>query len=252
MRPNWVATPVAYTTATPSPALTMVPMNARSVESDNAASPFTGCADFSAAVDSPDRMLSLHSRLLPSISRTSAGTASPSASRITSPGTRSVTSTLTKRPSRRTTAVWRTRACRAAEARSARYSLTKPKPILASKMTPMMIACVRSPRKKDSVAVVANSASTALRNWRPSTVSALTPWVRTELGPYRTNRADASALDRPAAEVSSHPITSSSSAAATRGTVNACSVTCQPVVHDRLTGWRPAHADHVAISFVSS
>ena len=47
----------------------------------------------------------------------------------------------------------------------------------------MMIACVRSPRKKDSAAVAANSASTALRNWRPSTAIALTRWVRTALGP---------------------------------------------------------------------
>ena len=58
----------------PSPALTMVPMNARSLESVSAASPFTACADFSDADDSPDRMLSLHSRPLTSISRTSAGT----------------------------------------------------------------------------------------------------------------------------------------------------------------------------------
>lgn len=56
----------------------------------------------SAAVDSPGRMLSLHSRPVASISRTSAGTASPSASRITSPITRSATSTSSKRPSRRT------------------------------------------------------------------------------------------------------------------------------------------------------
>ena len=62
----------------------------------------------------------------------------------------------------------------------------------------MMIACVLSPRKNDSMAVAANSPSTALRNWRPSTASALTRWVRTALGPYRSNRADASALDRPA------------------------------------------------------
>ncbi len=134
----------------PRPALTMVPMNARSVESARPASALTGCGDFSEAADSPDRMLSLHSRPLTSISRTSAGTASPSASRITSPGTRSLTSTLMNCPSRRTTALWCTAECSAAEARSARYSLTKPKPMLAARMTPMMIACVLSPRKNET------------------------------------------------------------------------------------------------------
>ena len=40
---------MAYTTPIPSPALTMVPMNARSVESASAASAGTGCGDFSEA-----------------------------------------------------------------------------------------------------------------------------------------------------------------------------------------------------------
>jgi hypothetical protein len=66
----------------------------------------TGSGDFSAAADSPDRMLSLHSSPSTSISRTSAGTVSPSANRITSPGTTALTSTLVNCPSRRTTVVW--------------------------------------------------------------------------------------------------------------------------------------------------
>ena len=88
------------------PALTIVPMNARSVESAREVSGGTGAVDFSAVIDSPVRMLSLHSRPFTSMSRTSAGTASPRVNRMTSPGTSSVTSTLTKSPSRRTTAVW--------------------------------------------------------------------------------------------------------------------------------------------------
>src|ERR1700758_5682511 len=225
MRPNSASTPVAYTTPTPSPALTMVPMNARSVESVRPASALTGRSDFSDAVDSPVKMLSLHSSPLTSISRMSAGTVSPSANRIPSPRPRSMTSTLVTRPSRRTTAVWCTAECSAAEASSARYSLTKPKPMLAARMTPMMIACLLSPRKNETTAVAANSPSTALRNWRPSTAIALTRWVRTELGPYRSNRADASAPDNPSAVVSSHRSTSASGAEEIRAAVNASILT---------------------------
>ena len=152
----------------------MVPMNARSVESVRPASALTGDSDFSEAADSPDRMLSLHSRPLTSMSRTSAGTTSPSASRITSPGTKALTSTFVKCPSRSTTAVWCTPECSAAAARSARYSLTKPNPMLADRMMPIMIACLLSPRKNDTTAVTASSHNTALRNWRPSTAIALT------------------------------------------------------------------------------
>ena len=77
-------------------------------------------------------------------------------------------------PSRRATAVWRTPECRAAAARSARYSLMKPRPMLAARITPMMIACRLSPRKYETTAVAANRMSTALRSWRPSTANALT------------------------------------------------------------------------------
>ena len=38
----------------------------------------------------------------------------------------------------------------------------------------MMIACLLSPRKNETTAVIASSPSTALRNWRPSTAIALT------------------------------------------------------------------------------
>ena len=192
----------------------MVAMNARSTESANAASGFTGCSDFSEADDSPDNMPSLHSSSVTSINRTSAGTVCPSASRMTSPGTRSVTSTLMKCPSRRTTALWCTRECNAAVARSARYSLTKPRPMLAARMTPMMIACVVSPRKYETTAVAANSPSTTLRSCRPRTASAFTRCVRRAFGPYRCRRAAASVLESPSVELSSRASTSSSAAVA--------------------------------------
>ena len=198
-----------------SPALTTVPMNARLVASASAASPGAGPVDFSVAVDSPVRMLSLHSSPVTSISRTSAGISSPSESWMTSPGTSALTSTLVRRPSRRTTALWRTRECSAALARSARYSLTKPRPMLTSRMTPMMVACVLSPRKNDSTAVAASRPSTALFNWRIRTAAALTRCVRTEFGPTLANRACASVEDNPSAEVSSERITSARGATAT-------------------------------------
>ena len=89
----------------------------------------------------------------------------------------------------------------------------------------MMIACLLSPRKNETAAVPANRISTALRSWRPSTAIALTRWVRTALGPWRCNRADASAPDSPSAELSSPRSTSSRGAEAARPTPSACSLT---------------------------
>ena len=195
-------------------------MNARSEDSANSALASTTCSAFSEADDSPDRMPSWHSSPVMSIRRASAGTVSPSVKRMTSPGTSAVTSTLTNRPSRRTTALWCTRECSAAVARSARYSLTKPSPMLAARMMPMMTACVVSPRKYETTAVPASSASTALRNCRPSTASALTRCVRTALGPYRASWAAAASLESPSTEESSQLRTSSSGALRTRAAVN--------------------------------
>src|SRR6476661_4542522 len=142
---------------------------------------------------------------------------------MTSPGTSPLTSTLVRRPSRRTTALWRTRECSAALARSARYSLTKPRPMLTSRMTPMMVACVLSPRKNDSTAVAASRPSTALFNWRIRTAAALTRCVRTEFGPTRANRACASVEDNPSAEVFRERITSARGATATYASLDTAS-----------------------------
>jgi hypothetical protein len=215
MRPNCASAPVAYTTPHPFPALTIVPMNARLTESVSATPCLVGSEDFSAAVDSPVRMLSLHSRPDTSIRRRSAGTTSPTASRTTSPGTKAVTSTVSKSPSRRTTAVWWRLECNCAAVRSARYSLKKPSPTLAKRITPMMTACVRSPRKNDNTAVAAKSTRRALRSCRPSTARALTPCVRTAFGPYFSSRAAASVRESPSVELSSQRSTSSKASEAT-------------------------------------
>src|SRR5271165_5071954 len=193
-------------------------MNAMSLISVSATPAATG------AGDSPDRMLSSHSNAVVSINRTSAGTASPSESRITSPGTRLVTLASTNVPSRRTTAVWWTSECNAAAAFSARYSLKNPSPTLAARMTAMITASVRSPRKYDAAAVTTSRISTAFWNWRPSTAQALTRWVRMTLDPNRAKRFAACALDNPAAEVSSHPSTCSTGAAATASAVSASEI----------------------------
>ena len=71
---------------------------------------------------------------------------------------------VTNSPSRRTTALWCTPACNSAAARSARYSLMKPRPMLAARITPMMTAWILSPRKYETTAVPANKMSTALRS----------------------------------------------------------------------------------------
>ena len=167
-------------------------------------------------VDSPVRMLSLHSNPATSSSRTSAGTTSPSASRTTSPGTSVVTSTAAKRPSRHAMTVYLRLECSRAAVFSARYSLTKPNPMLASRMMPMMTAWVLSPRKYDSTAVPANRTSSALRSWRPRMTSALTACVLTALGPWIAKRAAASVLDSPSTEASSQVSTSLVDAEATR------------------------------------
>ena len=79
MRPNWALAPVAYdhrgrVTRTDHGAHERAGRSRRRARRR----PVCGSAVFSVAVDSPVRMLSLHSSPLTSISRTSAGTSSPS------------------------------------------------------------------------------------------------------------------------------------------------------------------------------
>ncbi len=91
-----------------------------------------------------------------------------------------------------------------AEARSARYSLKNERPMLTNKVMPMMMACVRSPRKKDSTPVTARIANTALLTWRARTAIALMPWVRTEFGPIEASLVFASTADSPSLDEPNH------------------------------------------------
>lgn len=102
--PNAVLMPVATITPRPDPWCTTVPMNAHDERSTVELASRTGATAFAVAIDSPVRTDSSHSRPLDSMTRRSAGTTSPTRSSTTSPGTRSVTSTLAGAPSRQVSA----------------------------------------------------------------------------------------------------------------------------------------------------
>ena len=91
-----------------------------------------------------------------------------------SPGTRWVTSTLAGcAVARRRRRRWRISECIASAARSARYSLTNPRPTDAATITPMMSASSPSPTTADTAAAASNSHSNGLRSWRANTDHAL-------------------------------------------------------------------------------
>ena len=144
--PNAVADPVATTTPRPEPWCTTVPMNAHDGRSSGRVRGGRLRVVLSPAIDSPVSTASSHSSWFASISRTSAGTMSPTRSATTSPGTRS------RDVDRRCGAVaphqtsrggcWRAaRRPRASE----RYSLTKPSPTLNSTIAAMIAPSVVSP-----------------------------------------------------------------------------------------------------------
>ncbi len=197
IRPNWVEAPVATTTASAAPSWTTVPMNRHDDSSASGAPLATGSADFSAGTDSPVRIDSSHSRLLAASSRTSAGTIEPTPRCTMSPGTRCVTSTLTDSPSRVVATSWRISECIASAARSARYSLTNPRPTDAATITPMMTASSPSPTTADTAAAASSSHSNGLCSWRDSTDHALAWCERTAFGPNSSDRAATSAVVSP-------------------------------------------------------
>ena len=90
-----------------------------------------------------------------------------------SPGTRWVTSTLTESPSRVAATSCRISECIASAARSARYSLTNPRPTDAATITPMMTASRPSPTTADTAAAARSSHNNGLVSWRASTDHAL-------------------------------------------------------------------------------
>ena len=99
--PTCVRAPVATTTPVARPATTRVEENAMPTRSPSATSAGTASVDLSTACDSPVSADSSTRRFTVSISRTSAGTASPAASSTTSPTTSSLEARCTASPSRR-------------------------------------------------------------------------------------------------------------------------------------------------------
>lgn len=217
IRPNSARPPVATTTPVALPPCTTVPISAQEVSSASAAPAATGSGALSAGADSPVRTLSSQANAVHASRRRSAGTTCPSVRRTTSPGTSSVTSTSVAAPSRTTTAVCRTRECRACAAFSARYSLTKPSATLSTRIPAMMTAPVRSPKKYETPAVTASRISRALRSCRPRTARTRTWCVRTAFGPTAVSRSAASPLsppDRPSGLLASAASTAFASSAA--------------------------------------
>ena len=104
-----------------------------------------GATVLAADIDSPVSTPSSHSSWFASMSRTSAGTRSPTLRLTTSPGTSSRTSRRRGVPSRCTTVSWRMFACSAATASSERYSLTKPSPTLKTTIVAMIAPSTVSP-----------------------------------------------------------------------------------------------------------
>ncbi len=160
-----------------------------------------GAVDFSTGDDSPVSTDSAHSSPTTSSSRRSAGTTAPSRSDTTSPGTRSLTSTVCGRPPRSTVAQWCTWECSVSAARSARYSLTNPRPTDSATMAPITRALLCSPTPKDTAAATTSRPSRGERSWWPSTAHGRARCEATALSPHRARRRAASPSDSPSAAV---------------------------------------------------
>ena len=132
----------------------------------------------------------------------------PMRSDTTSPGTRSVTGTWLTRPSLRTSASCRIWARSAAMARSARYSLKKPRPTLRATITAMISAFVLPPVSPDTSAAASSRIRIGFRSWRSRTLTARTRWVPSAFGPNCPSRRAASADDSPSGPLPSRANTS--------------------------------------------
>ena len=104
MCPISVRIPVAVTTPRPRPAPTVVPLNTMLRRSARATLPARGAVSFGTGTLSPVRAASFVRSAVASISRASAGIASPSSSRTMSPGTSPVAGISRSVPSRITRA----------------------------------------------------------------------------------------------------------------------------------------------------
>src|SRR5664280_2240554 len=103
MAPIWVPVPVAVTTKTARPRVTMVFMKTMSMRSASGVpESATAAVSLATGSDSPVRVASCTSSAITCSSRPSAGTRSPASITTTSPGTRSAASSSSRTPSRRT------------------------------------------------------------------------------------------------------------------------------------------------------
>jgi len=143
IRPSSVPMPVATTTPSPRPRVTIVPDQAMLTRSPSGMSASSSVrVTFSTGCDSPVSAASSTCSPNASASRRSAGTTPPASSNTKSPGTSSVATTVAIRPSRRTVAFSAASCCSARSACSARYSWMNP--MIAFRITIARIAAASS------------------------------------------------------------------------------------------------------------
>jgi hypothetical protein len=200
-RPSSVCMPVAKTTARASPSVQVDPMNARpracrrgTPASARSAERRTGC-------DSPVSA-DMSSSSAPSISRTSAGTRSPSSRRMTSPGTISDASSATGCPSRTKVVLCGRYADSASTACSACRSWNSAIVALIRITRITAIPTVLFPIANSSPAATHSSSASGWVSCAATSRGQETPSRRcSSLVPYCSDRRCASALLRPSREV---------------------------------------------------
>ncbi len=197
IRPISVCRPVACTSARAAPATHTVPLNTSTGDSSGRGASSTASAIRVTGADSPVSIEESTSRV-PSMSRASAGTRSPSAIISTSPGTTSTAGTAWATPSRRTEARAGRYLPSASTARSACCSWTKASAPL-SRITPT-IAMLRLtvPATHASPAATHSSSASGWISCRSSASGhCLRPGGGKALGPLTSNRRAASREVRP-------------------------------------------------------
>lgn len=154
--PSSVPAPVATTTPVPLPRVTSVPRNIMEARSAKCAPGATGSADLSTGTASPVSMDSSTPRFDASISRRSAGTASPPSTSTMSPGTSCSAASTRACPSRRTRAACVHRARNPSTERAARSSVKKPRPVLTARTATIAAVSRQSPKASDRAAAAAS------------------------------------------------------------------------------------------------
>ena len=201
IRPISVRIPVAVTTNSPTPRVTVVFMNTTVMRSPSGAAGSTcAVADFATGCASPVSEDSCTSSPVEVSSRPSAGMRSPACSSTTSPDTSSAASTFAARPSRRTVAVVTSIFFNASSDASARDSWTNPM-IALSSTTSAMTTGVSHSRVTTRLTTAASTRMMISRSWN---------WRRnafhrgsrrasaSRFGPSRSCRRNTSDEDSPA------------------------------------------------------